>query len=83
MSLTASCTGRTCVLSAGIPTGYTTTTGAQLLYVWQFGPSMTIGGTNLRQETLIFGAPGTYPITVQARNGTTVVATATQTLTIK
>lgn len=83
LTLTSSCTGRTCTLAAGIPAGYTATTAATLTYVWRIGPTLTIGGTNLRQQTIVFGGPATLTLTVEARRGTTVVGSASRTLTVQ
>jgi hypothetical protein len=81
MTLTASCAARVCTLDASAPTGYSATAAAAFTYIWKVG-YMSIGGTNMRRQVITFGSPGTYTIVVEARNGSTLVATATKVLTI-
>jgi type III secretory pathway component EscU len=43
----------------------------------------TITGTNLRRQTIVFGAPTSMAVTVTARRGTTAIARTTITVAVK
>jgi hypothetical protein len=82
MTLTTSCVARTCTLDVTVPTNVSAANAGSVVYTWSFGTAMTISGTNLRKQTIMFGSAATLPVTVTAKLGTTVLSTATKTLTV-
>jgi hypothetical protein len=83
VSLTSTCTARTCILDAGVPTGVSATEAPTITYTWNIGPMATITGTNLRRQTITFGAPTSVDVTVTARRGGTTIARATVRVAVK
>lgn len=82
-ALTSSCVARTCTINASVPTGVAAANVPQVVYTWTLTGAGTSVGTNLRRLTVTFGSAATMPISVSAKLGTTVLGTATTTLTVR
>lgn len=82
MTLSSTCVARTCTLEASVPTNVTAAEAPTIVYTWTIA-NFVLTGNDLRKQVIAFGSPASLTVTVTARKGTTVLATASKVVTVQ